>query len=888
MDNTQWHVIESILDEALQLPEEKRASYLNLACDDNSSLHEEITGLLTAIEISEETPFLQKSFAKNRAIIEDLTKDQSQSKFIGHTIGAFTLTERIGSGGMGGVFKAERSDGQFNQVVAIKLIRKVFHSKQIFKRFELEKKILAGLSHPNIARLYDGGVTSDGYPYFIMEYIDGMPIDAYCNHQKLSIPQRLSLFKDICKGIEFAHQNLVIHCDLKAQNIYVTRDGLVKILDFGIAKLLDTKNVSEENVETPPDQQFWTPQYAAPEQTTDKNCTTATDVYALGILLHKLLTDTYPLQLKNKTRSEVEEIVSRSIPAAPSASLDKSEDAEKIAKVRQTKRSELKRMLSGDLDALVLKSIRKKPEQRYASAGQLLEEINRFENNIPLLARKGTLKYRAFKFLKRHKAGTTFTAIIVLMITLFAGFYTFKIDKERLQAQAEAAKAESVTSFLIGLFEASNPTEARGDTISARELMQRGLGQADALQNQPGVQSQMLETIGRVYRELGQYKEAKTLLSRALENSKTNYGLKHTETAGNLDHLGMLLSDQGLYPEAETLLRQSLATRRDLQEADNPALAQTMSHLAYALRKQGRYDEAEELYRAGLQIRMQHFGSDHPLTVASMSSLGTTLHNKGDYKATEKLYRQVLVSNRELLGPAHPDLAMNLNNLGALLMNMGQFKEAGNLLEEALTMRQKIYGSSHPKVALSMNNLALALRNLGDYEAAAPLYTKALEMRTKLLGESHVATAVSQFCFAKLMLRTNRPDSALTLYKKALATFRDKLPENHSFTIRTKMGLGSTMMALGNPEKAELLLEEGFMQIQEIHADTTLEKAIAEMEMGIFYYQTGRYNRAVPLLKSAYGTLRHIEGKESPRQAEIAGFLDKIREQNGESLVISN
>lgn len=879
MQTHDWKQIESILDEALTLPEKKQQSFIKLACDGDTDLYEQVLELLKAIRSSGETHFLQKSFAENRAIIEDLTKEKSKNSFIGRQIGVFELTEKIGSGGMGGVFRAARTDGQFNQEVAIKLIRTEFHSEEIFRRFELEKKILAGLSHPNIARLYDGGVTKDGHPYFIMEYIDGMPIDAYCNHHKLTIHERLSLFKEICKAVAFAHQNLTIHRDLKTQNIYVTKEGLVKILDFGIAKILDAEKIPEEPIEKNVDQQFWTAQYAAPEQVNGKSCTTAIDVYALGVLLYKILTDTYPLQLKDKSRTEVKQIVTHEAPAAPSTFLKQANDAERTATLRKTTRIELKNQLTGDIDTLVLKALHKEPEHRYTSVGQLLEDIERYEKALPLLARKDTIPYRTGKFMRRHKTGLVFTVSLLLMLSLFAAIYTFNIENERAQAQAEADKAEMVSSFLIGLFEASDPTEARGDTVTARELLHRGLERAEALKNQKEVQSQMFETIGRVYRRLGQYQQSQELLNRALENRQNSYGTNHIETASSLDHLGMLLSDQGSYTEAESLLRQSLQIRQNIQEAGNPALAQTMNHLAYALRKQGHYGAAENLYRSSLNIRMQHFGNDHPLTVASMSSLGTTLHNKGDYKATEKLYREVLVRNRLLLKPDHPNVAMNLNNLGALLMNIGQFQEAAGLLNEALEIRQKVYGYSHPKVALTMNNLAMALRDVEEYDNAEPLFRKALVMRIQLLGDDHVATAISRFGLARLMLCTNRPDSALAFYRQALDTFSEKLSEKHSFTIRTKMSIGSTMLALGRTKEARYLLEEGFKQIEEIHADSTLEKALAERELGVFYYRQGKFDKADSLLSDAYYTLINIEGKSSPRQREIAGHIRQLRDQ---------
>jgi serine/threonine-protein kinase len=495
---------------------------------------------------------------------------------------------------------------------------------------------------------------------------------------------------------------------------------------------------------------------------------------------------------------------------------------------------------------------------------------------LPVNAHDDTIRYTVSKFIKRHRQRLAVAAGILFLLIGFAGFYMWQITEERNQAKIEAAKAKNISNFMMGLFEANDPTEALGDTVRATQLLERGVKRAEQLENQPKVQAQLFDVVGQVYRRLGEYPQSRELLERAVRLQKKYYGSNHQEIAASLDHLGLLLSDMGHYDTAIATLRESLAIRNKLFNENHISIAHTQGLLAYALRRKGKYNQAEKLYRKSLSVQQNKLGPNDPRTIETKSSLGATLHNLGKYDETEKLYKQVLEQRREILGPFHPDVAMSINNLAALLMNTGKLHESEILLKEALALRKKLFGSTHPKVALTMNNLALVLRNQGKYEEAESLFNKVLSMRIQQMGAKSVSTGITQFCLAKLLLETDRPDSALAVYKKILPVFEEKLSPDHSFTVRTRMGMGDAYLALNNVSRAEKLLEDGFKTTQKIHDPNSLERALAESQIAKLWLRQGKFVEADSILNHSYNTLKIIEGKSSLRQEQVTALLNEI------------
>ncbi|WP_234570685.1 tetratricopeptide repeat protein [Rhodohalobacter sp. 614A] len=878
MDKKRWNKIVDIVDDILQMDgiiDQDEA--LKKWCEGDSELKNEVLNLLESIENSSD--YWNSLFESNRIFIGDLTQNYGdqrnghgslsthplpdiESKIPGQ-IGFYHIQKRIGIGGMGEVYLASRIDEKFHQNVALKLIRHGITSYEQANRFEQERTILSSLNHPNIARLLDGGISSDGRSYYVMEYVDGVPIDKYCKKHGCSLHQRLSLFKQVCRAVQYAHSNFIVHRDLKPDNLLVNKEGIVKILDFGIAKMVDDSLDEQALLQTSVGLRMLSLKYAAPEQITLEPITTATDVYSLGILLYELLTGSHPFDLKGKSLQETEYIIRNHVP----------DHASSVP-------GDLQLKLKGDLDAIISKALRKEPSERYESAQNLIEDIERYENSMPVKARRDTVSYKSKKFIRRHSIPLLFTSLIFILVSGFTLFYTYRISQEKQVAELQAQKAEQVTLFLMDMFEANSPSQTGGNNFNVQDMLVRGENEAGKLEGYPELKAQMYEVIGEVYRRLGDYNKSESLLRQSLQIRQDLYGNYHAETVSAFDKLGLLLINKGDFFTADSILTLALDIRENYIHSTGPALAQTLSNLAFATRRIGDNETAEPLYRRSLEIREEHLGPDHPLTLENMNSLGVVLHYKAKYRETEELFREILERRQNLLTPLHPDIAISQNSLGALLMNLGNYEEADSLLKEALFIRKKLYGDNHPSVALTLNNLALSHIEQNRLTEASDYVEEAYRIRKTQLGENHTNTAISKFTMAKLMLKTNQPDFALQLYEDAYQIFRKNLSENHSFTAQSMLGIGSVYMVYEDLETARFYFDEGFSKMNETYNKVSLEYVLASMQYAPFLMETGKNKDAYEILSTASETLKLIENRESERQKYISTLLNRI-EQNG-------
>lgn len=877
MDKNRWKRITNIVDELLKVESfSEKQTILKSRCEDDAKLKKDVLKLLKSIEDS--TDYWDALFQSNRLFIGELTKTYNESfqknktstppphsknhKEVTSEIGSYHIQKRIAVGGMGEVFLASRINEKFHQNVALKLMRHGISSDDQARRFEQESMILSRLNHQNIARLLDGGISEDGRSYYVMEYVDGIPITEYCKKNLCNLKQRLHLFKQVCRAVQYAHSNFIVHRDLKPENLLVNKNGVVKVLDFGIAKMIDDSLDEQTLLQTRVGLRMLSLKYAAPEQITLEPITTATDVYALGVLMYELMTGSHPLNLENKSLKETEYLIRNQEPKKPShVSL------------------RWKEKLKGDLDAVTLKALRKESTDRYESAQNMLDDIERHENSLPVSARHDSLPYRTKKFIRRHSIPLIFITVILLLITGFTFFYTYRISEEKREAELQAQKAEQITLFLMDLFEANSPAQTGGEVLSVRDMLVRGEEQAAKLEGYPELKAQMYEVIGEIQRRLGHYEKSEDLLQQSLAIRQEIYGNYHPETVGTLDKLGLLLVNQGDFSKADSLLSLALHIRETHLKSEGPAMAQTLSNLAYATRRMGNNSKAEKLYRRSLEIREEHLGRDHPLTLENMNSLGVILHNTGNYHETEALFREVLSRREKLLNPIHPDIAISQNSLGALLMNIGNYSEADSLLQKALSVRKKLYGDNHPFVALTLNNLGISAMEQNKLEKASEYVNEAYRIRNEQLRDNHTSMAISKFTLAQLMLKTDRPDSALHLYEEAYKIFRDNLSENHSFTARSQIGIGSAYLAKNDLEKAKNYFETGYQKVQEIHPVTSLEYALASMKYASYLMKAEKTEQADKMLKSAFQTFQMIEDKEgSSRQKNVLALLAQMNQ----------
>ncbi|MEX0905121.1 MAG: serine/threonine-protein kinase [Balneolaceae bacterium] len=884
-----WDELESVLDIALQLPENKRRDFIKRECADNECLKNELLAFLDAIHDSR--GFLSRGKEIKESLMMQLSvynpEKVTHNSLKGKVIGNYRISDLIGYGGMGSVYLAERQDGLYQQKVALKLIRQGMDTPENIARFERERFILAGLNHPNIARLYDGGVSSHGLPYLVMEYVDGIPIDKYCDKHSLSVNERINLFKTICRTVQYAHNNLVIHRDLKPANILVDKQGQVKILDFGIAKLLKTSG-DLNLIQTRQSLQIMTPGYAAPEQITSENVTTTTDLYTLGMLSYSLLCGTQPLDLDELSLVEKQNAITKEVPLKPSekySRLDEKSQLE-IARLRETTPSKLKNDLKNDLDAIILKTLRKEPHARYQVVNNFVEDLQNYQRNLPVQAHEGNLRYHFNKYFKRNYKYITAAAAMLFMACSFSIYHSAKISAERNQAQTEAQKATQVTSLLFDLFEANDPAESAGDTITAKQLLDRGLNRADMLQDQPEIQAQLFSIIGQIHHRLGNYEESRPLLEKTLNLRTDLYGRNHPEVAGSIGHLGRLLSSMGDYHRAESLLSESLGIIQNSSRSQQPEIAAVKNDLAYVKRRQGDYDEAEMLFKSSYEMFRDHYGSDYIHTVNSRSRLGTIYFNKGYHDRAEEIYKEVLEQRERLLGEAHPLVGESKNSLAALHMILGRYAQAEKMFEEALEIRRQALGPSHPKVALTLNNYAINLREQGLFDQSEKVFNEAIAIRSDLFGDDHVSTANSFFSLAELKLMQQKPDSALSLFNHIYPIFREALSDKHSFTARTKMYLGYTHLKLKNYNRAKNHLQKGYEQVKDIHAEQTLERALADHQMGVFHMSAGDSVRADSLISNAGKVIRNLEQTPSIKQTIISGDLDRLN--NRKNSIVKN
>ncbi len=891
MTTEEWNKIEAIVDEALKLPKEERNSFIHNMCHGELDCIEHVNTFLESIDKAD-TFFTDKKRVKDKVTdyaATEHTKHTKNENLIGTTIGSYELTELLGKGGMGTVYLAKRIDGHFDHSVAIKVIQNKPGRSEIYSRFVQERQILAALSHENIARLYGGGVTEDGMPYLIMEYVDGTPIDKYCNKNRLSVAQRIRLFKSVCSAAQHAHMNLVIHRDLKPDNILITKNGTVKIMDFGIAKLVGDDRGAENIFGELNSDEFLSFSNASPEQLTNAPVTTATDIYALGVLLHRLLVGIHPLPIEKKTVSEIKEIITSFQPADPASqyeSLDQTKK-EELAFNRDTTSKKLKQLLCNDLEAIMIKCLRKKAEERYQTADDLIQDLVRHELNFPVNAIQGSNLYHTKKYFLRNKTPLSVVAMFFVIASLSVLFYTHQIQMERDIAKMEANKANQVTTFVLDLFKGSDPGESRGDEISARDLLDRGIERANYLDNQPQIKASILEVLGIILTQLGEFDEAEELLTQSIQIRTDLFGDLHVETISTYEHLGSLLSSRGDLFQAQQVLEDAISKRANIYGHQQAALSEANTELGYVYRRLGKLQEAEQLYLNLISIYEENFGPEDPLTLLSISSLGVTLHGQGKLDEAEERYRDVLDKRTARYKTMHPEVAMSKNNLGSLLLNQGRFVESEKLLRESLEMRISLFGELHPKVALSTNNMGILKRNSGQFEEAKEYFSSALEMNTKLFGPEQLQTGINMFSIAELNMMMGDYEKSLEYYSLSNKIFKEQLPEGSSFIARSSMGIGEALLKIegSDTNKAKEHLYSGFERVKELHPLNTVEHALALVQMGKLYQHMNEPEKAIEFLLDAYHVLSGIEGEDGVRPEAIRELLKNSTDIN---IAVSN
>jgi serine/threonine-protein kinase len=878
-----WRRLEPLLDDALDLAPDARPAYLDRVCAGDAGLRADLESLLAADSAA--GAFLEGSAG---SYFGELLPSGGQPSGgaspaapglpAGTRVGPYRIERELARGGMGAVYLAERADAQFEQRVALKLVRPGLDSAEVHARFVAERQILARLGHPHIARLLDGGLTDDGRPWFAMEYVEGAPLVAWCNERQLAVSDRLDLFAHVCDAVRFAHQSLVVHRDLKPSNILVTAAGEVKLLDFGIAKVLgDGADGASDSPATRTQLRILTPEYAAPEQVRGEPVTTATDVYALGCVLYELLTGRRAHRFERHTPAEVERVVCDTEPQPPSVAA--AAEGEPASTARGTRPDRLRRTLRGDLDTIVLTALRKEPTRRYSSAEALLEDVRRYRGGLPIRARPDALGYRLGKFVRRHVLGVTASAALALALL---GGIVGTLWQARA-ARLEAARVRTVQDFLISLFEGATPQEALGREITARELLTRGVRKVDsALAGQPALQQELLGLLGKIYRDLGLYPEADSLLRRAVIVARQAYGHAHPEVAGRLTDLGSILKIRGDHQAADSLLSDALALARRVRRSSDPALAVTLVELASVRSHLGNAASAESLYREALAIDVRHYGPEHLEVATDLDNLGVMLSEvKDDVDGADSAYRAALAIRRRHLAPGHPSMLNTLGNLSSSLIDQGRYAEAEPLKREVLAGNQRLFPNGHPDVAYALHGLANVLEHTGNWGSAESLYVEALTMRRRLLGDDHPMTMATLNNLAIVRYRMGDAVKAALSFREAATVWARKLGPRHTNTLTAQANLGVVLSDAGQHAEAERVLRIVLAERRRQSGDGSVNVAVIHRNLGIVLRRRGRLAEAEQLLRAALTAYRAQLDARHPRIAEVLTALGEVLNDDG-------
>lgn len=801
MDGSRWDAIEKLYERARDLPADERAAFLNAQCRD-PAIRSELERLLAGAGEAE-------------ALFDELLG--TEFDYIGALsgrvrLGPYRLLEPLGSGGMGTVFRAERRVLGVRQDVAIKIVRPGRGDRALRARLLEEARLLTRLQHPGIARFLDGGVTDGGHAYYVMEHVEGLPLDAYCRRHRPDVDERLELFSKICRAVEYAHQQLVVHRDLKPAHILVEDGGRVKLLDFGTARILDSLEAGGTEAG------HWiTPSYASPEQVRAEPITTHSDQYSLGVILYELLAGCSPYRGSLGSRAELERAVCHETLRPPSEALGPPpggsggtkghEDGGRWGLANEPGR--LRKRLSGDLDAIVLKALAFKPTDRYASVAQLADDIGRHRSSRPVVARPPALAYRASRFARRQRTPLLAAgAVLVSLVagTVVAGRQAAVARQERNRAVTALARSEQVRAFVTNLLVRDDPDGPLLE-FSAAEVLERGAAVARDSSLDPAVRAELLDVVGWAYKDIADFASALPLLRDAVALRRRLHPDGHPDLAESLSHLGRVLGRVDRYEESESLLREALAMEETLLGPGHPRIAETLVRLALTVYRRDRPYESLELLRRALAVRREALGPDHPLVMSDLRAVASALARVGEDGESERLHREVLRTEERVFGPGHPRVGNAALALAEFLDERGRVEEAGGLYARALAIHEQAYEGDDPRLPWALAARGRFLVEHGRPEQGLALLRRAVEIERRAWGADHLKTASTLGILAEALQAAGRWAEAERVYLEVIDIESRALRE--AGTAGRWIEIASGRIARGDLDGAEAAMLEG-------------------------------------------------------------------------------
>jgi tetratricopeptide (TPR) repeat protein/tRNA A-37 threonylcarbamoyl transferase component Bud32 len=871
-----WLEIQSVFDELVDADRADLGERLDRACGSDRELRASVESLLKSAATTEDP--LQHAVADAAETLLEAHRD----RLIGTVVGRYRITAVLGQGGMSTVYRGEREDGH-RQSVAIKVLQHTALHPRLRNRLHSERHILATLDHPSIARLIESGELDDGTPYLVMEHVEGEPIDSYCDGKSLGVRERLELFAKVCSAVHYAHRNLVVHRDIKPSNIFIAAGATPKLLDFGIAKLLAAESLSHTLPVTRLQERILTPENAAPEQVLGRPVTTATDIYALGVLLHQLLTGRSPYRLTSYSQLQLERAICMDDPLRPSqmvvARIGSEEEGERgrIAALRGLTPQRLRARLSGDLDAIVAMGMRKEPDRRYPSAEAMADDINRHLLGQPLRARQGDWRYNAVKFIRRHALGVVAAAAVFVGLVLFAGvmlWESHRIELARDATAQERDRAQQVSAFLVDVFSQADPFNAQGAEPTAKDLLDRGAQKITGNTSlQPEVRAQLLESIGLAYRRQGLSERAIPLFEQALAIRRQERPVDSARVAVALANLARALTDAGHLVSAESDLQEAVR----LSQAGHAAPVETADILvqfgSFALYAKSDPAHAAKLFDQALTMYRAAIGSQNLQVAATLNGLADAAVWVSDYPLAERYEREALGIFQQTVSRNHPDNAIALATLGSILTQRGKYAEAEQVLNEALQIESNVFGADNPRIAAIEADLGVLYERQGDLAHAIAATQSALKITRDRRTANHYMVGYYLDALAFIYLKAGELANAEINARQALAVYAQSLPARHLYVASTHELLGEVLLRRGSLNAAEAELRTALnMNVGLLGADSW-RAARSEAGLGYALIARDRAAEGEAMLVAARGRLLATVGANHPATQQATAWL---------------